>query len=118
MRFPRFRNSRALYSQRMLAIVQLVYLHPGQERVFDEFETLALALLAKHGGELLLRLRPTERDVIARSIELPYEIHIVRFPSNDAFAQFAADDDRQRFLHLKSASVRSELVIREVSSPV
>jgi len=96
----------------MMFITQLVYVNPGQERVFDEFEAIALPLIDKYGGELLLRLRPTDADVIARSIELPYEIHLVRFSSDEAFARFASDEERQRVLHLKNASVRSSLLVR------
>jgi hypothetical protein len=61
-------------SDAMVFVTQLVYVHPGKESVFDEFEAVAIPLIAKHGGELLLRLRPTPESVIERSIELPYEI--------------------------------------------
>jgi hypothetical protein len=42
----------------MLVITQLVYIQPGKESVFDEFEAAAIPLIGKLGGELLLRLRP------------------------------------------------------------
>ena len=100
----------------MVVVTQLVYVHPGKERVFDEFEAVAIPLIGKNGGELLLRLRPTPEVVIAGSIELPYEIHLVRFPSDEALASFTADPERQRFLHLKNDSVRSSLVVRGSAS--
>ncbi len=100
----------------MVVITQLVYIHPGKERVFDQFEAVAIPLIGKHGGELLLRLRPTPEGVIASSIELPYEIHVVRFPSNEALAGFMADPERQGLLHLKNDSVRSSLVVRGSAS--
>jgi hypothetical protein len=43
---------------------------------------------------------------------VPYEIHLVRFPSEEAFSRFASDGERQRFLHLKEDSVGSSLLIR------
>ncbi|MGD0679527.1 MAG: DUF1330 domain-containing protein [Polyangiaceae bacterium] len=95
----------------MVFITQLVYLHPGKEGVFEEFEAHALALISKHKGELLLRLRPSQECVLAGSIDRPYEIHLVRFPSEEAFDRFAADEERQRFLHLKEEAVRSTLLI-------
>ncbi len=100
----------------MVVITQLIYLHPGKERVFDEFEAVAIPLIAKHGGELLLRLRPTPQGVVARSIELPYEIHVVRFPSDEALDSFTVDPERQAFLHLKDDSVRSSLAVRGSAS--
>jgi hypothetical protein len=50
--------------------------------------------------------------VLAGSLDRPYEIHLVRFPSEEAFDRFAADDERQRFLHLKEDGVRSTLFIQ------
>jgi uncharacterized protein (DUF1330 family) len=100
----------------MVFVTQLVYIHLGKERVFEAFEAVAIPLIGKHGGELLLRLRPTSATVIAGSIEQPYEIHLVRFPSEDALARFTADPDRQRLLHLKTDSVRSSLVVRGSTS--
>jgi len=41
----------------MVVITQLVCVHPGKESVFDDFEAVAIPLIGKHGGELLLRLR-------------------------------------------------------------
>jgi uncharacterized protein (DUF1330 family) len=96
----------------MLHLTQLVYVRPGQEEAFEAFEAVALPLVAKHGGELLLRLRPREAEVVAASIEVPYEIHLVRFPSEEHFARFAQDEERKSFLHLKEASVRASLLIK------
>jgi hypothetical protein len=100
----------------MVYITQVVHVHPGKEKVFDEFEAVAIPLIGKHGGELLLRLRPTADSVIACSIDLPYEIHVVRFPNDEALARFTADGERQRFLHLKDDSVRSSLLVRGTAS--
>jgi uncharacterized protein (DUF1330 family) len=96
----------------MLYITQIVYVHAGKEPAFEEFESGALPLMARHGGELLLRLRPSRESVVAHSIDAPYEVHIVRFPNDEAFARFAADEERQHVLHLKEGSVRASLLIR------
>jgi uncharacterized protein (DUF1330 family) len=100
----------------MIIITQLVYVHPGKERVFDAFEAVAIPLIGKHGGELLLRLRPPPECVIAGSMEPPYEIHLVRFPNGEALARFTSDPERQGLLHLKDDSVRSSLLVRGAAS--
>ena len=110
------RLGRGVISEAMVVITQLVYIHPGKERVFDAFEAVAIPLIGKHGGELLLRLRPTPEDVIAGSIEPPYEIHLIRFPNDEALARFMADPQRQELLHLKDESVRSSLLVRGSAS--
>jgi uncharacterized protein (DUF1330 family) len=70
-----------------------------------------LPRLAHHGGELLLRVRPAK---LAGSLDEPTEIHFVRFPDEAAIAAYAADEVRQRHLHLKDAAVRAQLVYRSV----
>lgn len=96
----------------MLYLTQLVYVHPGQEDVFHQFEDIAIPLITKHGGQLVLRLRPNAESVIAHEGEVPYEVHIVRFDNENDLASFARDDERQRFLHLKNKSIRSSLLIK------
>ena len=50
-------NRRALPHNQglMIYLTQLVYVRPGEEETFREFEDAVLPLLAKYGGELLLR---------------------------------------------------------------
>jgi hypothetical protein len=55
-------------------VTQLVYLNPGKEDTFHEFEDAVLPLLEKYEGELLLRLRPGADNVVAGSLETPYEV--------------------------------------------
>jgi uncharacterized protein (DUF1330 family) len=96
----------------MLYLTQFVYVNDGQERTFQAFEHVALPLISKYRGELLLRMRPNPESIITAGIEVPYEIHVVRFRSEDDFRMFSDDEDRQRVLHLKNASVRSSLLVR------
>jgi len=96
----------------MIFLTQLVYIHPGKETVFQEFEATAIPLIAKHNGELMLRIRPSGENIVAAHVEVPYETHVVRFQTDADFAAFAGDPERQRFLHLKNESVRTALLIK------
>jgi|SRR5262245_12666088 len=96
----------------MLYLTQLVYLNPGKEAMFEAFENVALALIPKYGGQLLLRVRPTSETVIAATEEIPYEVHVVCFPSENDFKAFSQDPERQLILHLKDESVRSSMLVR------
>ena len=60
------------------------------------FSRCALRLLPKYRGELLLRVRPNAESVIQAGAEVPYEVHVVRFESDDDFRRFSEDDERQR----------------------
>lgn len=99
----------------MIYLTQLIYLHPGKEQSFHEFEGGVFPLLGKYHGELLLRIRPQSDGVVNASIEVPYEIHFVRFKSEEDFLRFSRDEERERILHLKRNSVRSVLLVKGTS---
>src|SRR4029453_6625697 len=94
----------------MIYLTQLIYIREGREATFNEFEDTVLPLLARHRGELLLRLRPGRESKLDGSSEAPYEVHVVRFESHDHLARCSNDQDRQRVLPLKEQSVRSALL--------
>lgn len=92
-----------LYLLPMIYLTQLIYVKPGQESVFDEFEQIAIPIVNKYNGKMLLRTRI--ENVIDSFIGKPYEIHLVAFESEDDFQNFLKDDERARVLHLKDQSV-------------
>lgn len=97
----------------MLYITQLIYLKPGQEAIFDEFEAIALPGIPRYNGRLLFRLRPENTaDYIELHLEQPYEIHLVEFPSELDFQGYMQDETRKQFLHLKEQSIQSAVLIK------
>ena len=99
----------------MIYLTQLIYLQPGEEAVFDAFEAVAIPLISKYKGELLMRLRPSDTaEMIEGSIEMPYEVHLVRFDAEEDFHAFMADESRKQFLHLKEQSIRASLLYKGV----
>ncbi len=95
----------------MLYLTQLIYLQPGGEEAFEEFEAIVLPLLPKYHGKLLLRMRPDASYKIEGTEGSPYEVHIVRFESKQDMADYSNDPIRQQVLRLKEQSVRHTLVI-------
>jgi uncharacterized protein (DUF1330 family) len=96
----------------MIYLTQLIYIHPGKEETFHQFEDLALALLGKYQGRLLLRLRPSAEQFIEGELEMPYEVHLVSFPQQSDFDAFKQDKERESFLHLKEAAVSKVVLIQ------
>jgi len=96
----------------MVYITQLIYIVKGQEEVFDWFENMAIPLIARYNGKLLLRLRPTENNFISGEMEPPYEIHLVEFASENDFQLFLQDEERKKFLHLKEQSIRASFLVK------
>ena len=96
----------------MIYITQLVYIKEGQEKVFHEFEDIAIPIISKYNGRLLLRIRPADNSFIEYHIDKPYEIHLVEFDGEQDLLNFSKDEERKQFLHLKEQSVKSILLIK------
>lgn len=96
----------------MIYITQLIYIKPGQEKTFQEFEDVAIPIISKYNGKLLLRIRPKENSFIENKIDQPYEIHLVEFESEQDFDNFTQDEERKNFLHLKERSIKSSFLIK------
>ena len=98
----------------MIHITQLIYVNEGKEAIFHEFEEIAIPTILKYNGRLTLRIRPNENSIIESNIEVPYEIHLVEFDSQQDFDNFKMDDERKKFLHLKELSIKSTILIQGV----
>jgi len=98
----------------MIYITQLIYIKEGQEKTFHDFEDVAIPVIAKYNGKLLLRVRPPVDAFIANGIDKPYEIHLVEFDSEQDFENFMIDEERKKFLHLKEQSIKSSVLYKGV----
>lgn len=96
----------------MIYITQLIYIVPGQEEIFNQFEDIAIPIIAKYNGRLLFRVRPDDNSFIGHQLERPYEIHLVEFDTEKAFEDFKRDNERRKFLHLKEQSIKASILIQ------
>jgi len=96
----------------MIYVTQLIYIVPGQENIFDQFESVAIPLISKYNGRMLFRVRPQGDAFIEHQWEKPYEIHLVEFDSEQDFEDFKKEDERKKFLHLKERSIKSSIMIQ------
>ena len=102
------------YYFKMIYILQLIYIKDGQENVFHQFEEVAIPIISRYNGRLLLRVRPDENSFIEYRIERPYEIHLVEFDNAKDFEDFKQDEERKKFLHLKEQSIKASILIRGI----
>ena len=96
----------------MIYITQLIYIIKGQENIFNQFEGIAIPIISKYNGRLLLRVRPNDDSFIEHHMDRPYEIHIVEFDTEQDFENFKQDEERKRFLHLKEQSIKASILIQ------
>lgn len=98
----------------MIYITQLIYILNGREDIFNQFEAVAIPIISKYNGRLLLRVRPGDDSYIESAVERPYEIHVVEFDSENDFNRFMQDEERKAFLHLKEQSIKSVVLIKGI----
>ena len=96
----------------MIYITQLIYIKEGQQHIFHQFEDVAIPLITKYNGQLLLRIRPDDTSIIEANIDKPYEVHLVEFATDDDFENFMRDEERKQFLHLKEQSIKAVTLIK------
>jgi hypothetical protein len=96
----------------MIYILQLIYIKEGQEKVFQQFEDIAIPIISRYNGRLTLRMRPEQDSIIEIQMEKPYEIHLVEFKTEEDFKLFMQDEERKQFLHLKEQSIKSVVLIK------
>jgi uncharacterized protein (DUF1330 family) len=96
----------------MIYITQLIYIKDDQEAIFHQFEDVAIPLIFKYNGRLLLRIRPDDPAFIESSIDHPYEVHLVEFDAESDFQNFMKDEERKKFLHLKEQSIKAVILVK------
>jgi uncharacterized protein (DUF1330 family) len=96
----------------MIYITQLIYIIAGQEKTFDQFENIAIPIISKYNGRLLLRVRPDEKSFVEHHMDKPYEIHFVEFDTEQDFENFKRDEERKKFLHLKEHSIKESILVQ------
>lgn len=96
----------------MIYITQLIYLKEGAEDIFNQFENIAMPIIPRYNGKLLLRIRPEVSTFIEANIERPYEIHFVEFETEEDFKKFMQDDERKKFVELKNQSIKTATLIK------
>ena len=98
-----------------IIVVVSLFIHPGREVEFRQFETEAARIMQKYGGCIERVIRPT---VSVPSEPRPYEIHFVSFPSMERFEAYRKDESLAKPTPLRqSAIARTAIIIGEEREP-
>jgi antibiotic biosynthesis monooxygenase (ABM) superfamily enzyme len=99
---------------RLILVVSL-FIHAGREAEFRQFETEAARIMKKYEGRIERVIRPTTP---APSDAVPYEIHIVSFPSLERFEAYRGDADLTGLAPLRQAAIaRTEVIMGKEGEP-
>lgn len=101
-------------SARFVLLASL-FVHPGREVEFRQFETQATRIMKKYGGQVEQVICPTASGAAE---PLPYEIHVVTFPSRAQFEAYRADQALASFAVLRQVAIaRTETIMGEEGEP-
>ena len=84
----------------------LLWAVPGREQQLVEYEDRVLPLLAEYDARVIQRVRSQD------SGDGPLEVHILEFPSEDAFDGYLADPVRASWSELRDGAVARADVLR------
>lgn len=98
-----------------IIVVASLFIHPGREVEFRHFETAAAHVMKKYGGKIERVIRPT---VSPSTNTLPYEIHVITFPSMERFEAYRTDADLAQLAPLRQAAIaRTEVIVGAEREP-
>ena len=86
-------------SEQEVNLVVLLWAYPDSSDRLVAYEDLVLEFVASHGGRLLHRLRTKGED------DAPFEIQVIRFPSEASYESFLTDQRRVDLQELRETSV-------------
>jgi uncharacterized protein (DUF1330 family) len=89
----------------------LLWARPGGEDLLFEYEDQVLALLDRHRGRLLSRVRAIDGG--------PCEIHLLEFATDQALVDYQNDPDRLALSAMRDQAIeRTEVIrVRHISAP-
>jgi uncharacterized protein (DUF1330 family) len=101
-------------SSGILFVVSL-FIHPGREAEFRQFEGEAARIMKRYGGQIERVIRPIAS---AQSGVAPHEIHLVSFLSMEQFDAYRGDTELAKLASLRQAAIaHTEIIIGEEGEP-
>lgn len=85
----------------------MIWPHEGREAELTDYEDQVLLMLPDHGAQVLVRARTDGEQP-----NMPLEIHIIEFPSEEALQSFLEDERRQALAPLRDKAVARTEVTR------
>ena len=94
-----------------ILLVVSLFIPAGREAELRQFETEAAHIMQRYEGRIERVIRPTASTL---SDSLPYEVHVVSFPSMERFEAYRKDGNLAALAPLRqSAIARTEILIGE-----
>ncbi len=88
---------------RALEVVVSLWIHPGRVAEFEVYEHKAARIMRRYGGVVQKVVRIN--DAGPASNGQPFEVHVLDFPSREAFHSYRADSELARLSAERNAAI-------------
>jgi uncharacterized protein (DUF1330 family) len=97
-----------------LLVIAALWVAPSHEEDFERFETSAVSIMARHGGSLSRRLAISD----GTGVDAPSELHVVTFPSREAYEAYRSDPELAALAALRSQAITRTVIWEGVDLPL
>ena len=97
----------------MVFVIAALFVVPGAEEQFCDYEMSAASVMSRHGGKIERRIRVHAQD----DATLPYEVHVVSFPDELSLQSYQRDPALEALAALRAAAIRNTVIWRGVEAP-
>ena len=95
-----------------LEVVVSLWIHPGRVAEFEVYEHKAARIMRRYGGVVQKVVRTSNANL--SSDGQPFEVHVLGFPSLEAFHSYRADSELAGLAAERSAAIsRTEVLLGE-----
>jgi uncharacterized protein (DUF1330 family) len=95
-----------------LEVVVSLWIHPGRVVQFEVYEQKAARIMQRYGGVIQKVVRVSNANPSSNG--QPFEVHVLGFPSLDAFHSYRADSELAGLAAERSAAIsRTEVLLGE-----
>jgi uncharacterized protein (DUF1330 family) len=95
-----------------LEIVASLWIHPDRVAEFEAYEKKAARIMQRHEGAIQKVIRVTNAN--SPSNAQPFEVHVLSFPSLEAFQAYRSDSELAALAEERNAAIsRTEVLLGE-----
>jgi antibiotic biosynthesis monooxygenase (ABM) superfamily enzyme len=96
-------------------ILVRLWIRKGREVEFEAYEHKVSQIMARYGGVIERVIRP--HRIRPAESELPFEVHVLRFPTQKRYEAYEADADRTALSAERAAAIMNSEVVVGAEGP-
>ena len=98
----------------MYVVVRL-WIREGREAEFEAYERKMARIMASHGGAIERAIRCNR--ALLNTPAPPFEVHVLRFPSNKQYEKFRRDPQREALSAERAAAISNTKILLGEEGP-